>query len=55
MVDSLLNFDIHVDNIKKRVQKRIEAMYRRSNLLPVNKYRKMFVVTDLLVLWVVQC
>ena len=41
MVDNLLKFDIHVEYIKKKIQKRIGAMYRGSNLLPV-KYRKMF-------------
>ena len=41
MVDNNLKFDIHVDYIKKKIQKRIGAMYRGSSLLPV-KYRKMF-------------
>ena len=41
MVDNLLKFDIHVDYIKKKIQKRIGAMYRASSLMPV-KYRKMF-------------
>ena len=38
MVDNNLKFDIHVDYIKKKIQKRIGAMYRGSSLLPV-KYR----------------
>ena len=41
MVDNLLKFDIHVDYIKKKIQKRIGAMYRASSLMPV-KYRMMF-------------
>ena len=41
IVDNLLKFDLHVDYIKKKIQKRIGAMYRGSSLLPV-KYRKMF-------------
>ena len=41
MVDNLFKFDIHVDYIKKKIQKKIGAMYRGSTLLPV-KYRKMF-------------
>ena len=41
MVDNLLKFDIHVDFIKKKIQKRIGAIYRGSSLLPI-KYRKMF-------------
>ena len=41
MVDNLFKFNIHVDYIKKKIQKRIGAMYRGSTLLPV-KYRKMF-------------
>ena len=41
MIDNNLKFDIHVDYIKKKIQKRIGAMYRGCSLLPV-KYRKMF-------------
>ena len=41
MVDNKLNFKSHIDYIKKKVMKRIGAMYRSKNLLPV-KYRKMF-------------
>ena len=41
MVDNCLKFDVHVDYIIKKVQKRIGAMYRGSSLLPI-KYRKMF-------------
>jgi hypothetical protein len=41
MVDSKLNFKCHIDYIKKKVMKRIGAMYRSKSLLPV-KYRKMF-------------
>ena len=41
MLDSKLNFKSHIDYIKKKVMKRIGAMYRSKNLLPV-KYRKMF-------------
>ena len=40
MVDNLLKFDIHLDYIKKKMKKRIGAMYRGSTLLPV-KYKKM--------------
>ena len=41
IVDCNLRFDLHVDYIKKKIQKRIGAMYRGSSLLPI-KYRKMF-------------
>ena len=41
MIDNNLRFDIHVDYIKKKIQKVIGAMYRGCSLLPV-KYRKMF-------------
>ena len=40
-MDNLLKFDLLVDYIKGKIQKRIEAMYRGSSLLPI-KYRKMF-------------
>ena len=41
IVDNKLNFYEHIDYIKKKVAKRIGAMYRSKNLLP-SKYRKMF-------------
>ena len=41
MVDHRLNFSDHIDYIKKKVSKRIGAMYRSKKLLPM-KYRKMF-------------
>ena len=41
IVDSKLNFYEHIDYIKKKVSKRIGAMYRSKNLLPL-KFRKMF-------------
>ena len=41
MLDCKLNFKSHIDYIKKKVMKRIGAMYRSKGLLPV-KYRKMF-------------
>ena len=41
MVDHKLTFTEHVDYIIKKVGKRIGAMYRSKNLLPI-KYRKMF-------------
>ena len=41
MVDNKLSFNAHIDLIKKKVAKRIGAMYRCKNLLPL-KYRKMF-------------
>ena len=40
-VDNQLKFNLHVDYIKKKIQKRIGAMYMGSSLLPI-KYRKMF-------------
>ena len=42
MVDHQLKFDKHVDYVKKKVCKRIGALYRSKSLLPL-KYRKMFV------------
>ena len=41
MLDSKLNFKSHIDYIKKKIMKRIGAMYRSKGLLPI-KYRKMF-------------
>ena len=41
IVDHELNFNKHIDYIKKKIGKRIGAMYRCKNLLPL-KYRKMF-------------
>ena len=41
MVDHRLKFSEHIDYIKKKVSRRIGAMYRSKNLLPL-KYRKMF-------------
>ena len=41
MVDHRLKFSEHIDYIKKKVSKRIGAMYRSKKLLPL-KYRKMF-------------
>ncbi len=41
IVDNLLKFDLHIDHIKAKIQKRIGSMYRSSSLLPI-KYRKMF-------------
>ena len=41
VVDSRLNFYEHIEYIKKKVAKRIGAMYRSKNLLPI-KYRKTF-------------
>ena len=41
IVDSLLKFDLHIDHITTKIQKRIGAMYRGSSLLPI-KCRKMF-------------
>ena len=41
IVDSKLNFHEHVSYIKKKVAKRIGAMYRSKGLLPL-KYRKIF-------------
>ena len=41
IVDNKLNFYQHIEYIKKKVSKRIGAMYRSKNLLPL-KFRKMF-------------
>ena len=41
IVDNLLKFDLHIDHIISKIQKRIGAMYISSSLLPI-KYRKMF-------------
>ena len=41
MVDHKLSFKDHIEYIKKKIIKRIGAMYRSSSLLPI-KYRKMF-------------
>ena len=41
MLDSKLTFKQHVDHVKRKIVKRIGAMYRSSKLLPI-KYRKMF-------------
>ena len=41
MVDHKVSFSDHIEYIKKKVTKRIGAMYRCKNLLPL-KYRKMF-------------
>ena len=41
MLDNKLKFGEHIDYIKKKVLKRIGAMYRASSLLPI-KHRKMF-------------
>ena len=41
MLDNKLSFSDHIDMIKKKVSKRIGAMYRCKSLLPI-KYRKMF-------------
>ena len=42
MIDNNVKFDIHVDYIKYKIQKRIGTLYYRGcSLLPV-KYRKMF-------------
>ena len=41
MVDHKLSFNDHVEHIKKKVSKRVGAMYRSKKLLPI-KYRKMF-------------
>ena len=40
-LDHKLNFLEHIDYIKKKIAKRIGAMYKSKNLLPL-KYRKMF-------------
>ena len=42
MVDNKLKFDNHIDYIRKKVCKRIGALYRSKSLLPLH-YRKMFV------------
>ena len=39
IIDNLLKFDLHIDHITSKIQKRIGAMYRGSSLLPI-KYRK---------------
>ena len=41
IVDNKLNFYDHIDYIKKKVAKRIGAMYRSKNILPL-RFRKMF-------------
>ena len=41
IVDNKLNFYQHIEYVKKKVSKRIGAMYRSKSLLPL-KYRKMF-------------
>ena len=41
IVDSKLTFYDHIEYIKKKVAKRIGAMYRSKNILPL-KFRKMF-------------
>ena len=41
ILDHRLRFDLHVDHVKKKVLKRIGALYRASNLL-APKYKKMF-------------
>ncbi len=41
IVDNKLNFYEHIDYIKKKISKRIGAMYRSKSLLPL-KFRKMF-------------
>ena len=41
IVDHKLTFVSHIDYIKKKITKRIGAMYKSKNLLPL-KYRKMF-------------
>ena len=41
ILDHRLKFVEHIDYIKKKVAKRIGAMYKSKNLLPL-KYRKMF-------------
>ena len=41
VLDHKLNFLEHIDFIKKKIAKRIGAMYKSKNLLPL-KYRKMF-------------
>ena len=41
VLDHKLNFQAHIEYIKKKIAKRIGAMYKSKNLLPL-KYRKMF-------------
>ena len=41
ILDHKLTFLSHIDHIKKKIAKRIGAMYKSKNLLPL-KYRKMF-------------
>ena len=41
VLDHQLHFTEHIDYIKKKIAKRIGAMYKSKNLLPL-KYRKMF-------------
>ena len=41
VLDHKLNFLEHIDYIKKKIAKRIGAIYKSKNLLPL-KYRKMF-------------
>ena len=41
VLDHKLKFTEHIDYIKKKIAKRIGAMYKSKNLLPL-KYRKMF-------------
>ena len=41
ILDHNLKFVEHIDYIKKKIAKRIGAMYKSKNLLPL-KYRKMF-------------
>ena len=41
VLDHKLKFTEHIDYIKKKIAKRISAMYKSKNLLPL-KYRKMF-------------
>ena len=41
MIDHKLSFSDHIAHVRKKVMKRIGAMYKSKNLLPV-KYRKMF-------------
>ena len=41
ILDHKLQFHEHIEYIKKKIAKRIDAMYKSKNLLPL-KYRKMF-------------
>ena len=41
MLDHKLSFSHHIDHIKKKAAKRVNAMYKSKSLLPLN-YRKMF-------------